>query len=126
MQIRRMFGYAVLLLSIPSIGCKDSSASDKQSSDNEPTEHRSKHSTSKSAEAHSAPSASQQAVQAPAHAALDSLFDGAPPAGSKLSTLHLGVPNGWESGEFGEVKTASKDGYAAIYDLPVFPPVTST
>jgi len=125
MRIEHLFGCALILLATQSAGCKDGNATTKSTSDDEPAEHRSKHATSKSAEARGAPSASQQSAAPPVRAALDSLFDGPPPQGSKLSTLHLGVPSGWESGEFGEVKTASKDGYAALYDLPVYPPETS-
>jgi hypothetical protein len=124
MQIKRAFGFLVLVAAAALAGCKDGGASQKSSSDDETSEHKAKRPTSKSAEVRGTASAVASAA-APAHATLDSLFDGAPPSGTKLSTLHLGIPSGWESGEFGEVKTASKDGYSAIYDLPVFPPETS-
>ncbi len=126
MQTKRAFGFLVLFAAAALAGCKDGGASQKSSSDDETSEHKAKRSTSKSAEARGTASAvASAAAPAPAHATLESLFDGAPPSGTKLSTLHLGIPSGWESGEFGEVKTASKDGYSAIYDLPVFPPETS-
>ncbi len=49
-------------------------------------------------------------------------FAGPSPQGIPRSGQKLGIPNGWQAGEFGEVRTANKDGYAAAYDLPQFPP----
>lgn len=49
-------------------------------------------------------------------------FDGAAPAGQRLSIGNIGIPAGWQGGEFGEVQTKDKSGYAAAYDLPVWPP----
>jgi hypothetical protein len=49
-------------------------------------------------------------------------FDGAAPDGQKQSVGSLGIPTGWQGGEFGEVQTKDKSGYAAAYDLPVWPP----
>jgi hypothetical protein len=52
-------------------------------------------------------------------------FAGPAPEGIKRSGQRLGVPTGWQTGEFGEVQTPSKDGYAALHDLPQFPPQLS-
>ncbi len=49
-------------------------------------------------------------------------FDGAAPEGQRLSIGNIGIPTGWQGGEFGEVQTKDKSGYAAAYDLPVWPP----
>ncbi len=47
-------------------------------------------------------------------------FDGAAPDGQKQSVGSLGIPAGWQGGEFGEVRTSDQSGDAAAYDLPVF------
>lgn len=75
-----------------------------------------------SAAVSAAPSA---AAAAPSDLPLAERFAAAAPAGIDKSAQRLGVPAGWSKGEFGEVKTENKDGYAAIYDLPQFPPEVS-
>ena len=50
---------------------------------------------------------------------------GPPPEGTKRSGQRLGIPKNWAGGSFGEVKTGKKDGYAALYDVPQFPPKLS-
>jgi hypothetical protein len=62
-----------------------------------------------------------RSVGAPAQAQGDR-FDGAAPDGQRLSIGNIGIPAGWQGGEFGEVQTKDKSGYAAAYDLPVWPP----
>jgi hypothetical protein len=57
-----------------------------------------------------------------AEAASADRFDGAAPDGQRQSVGSLGIPIGWQGGEFGEVQTKDKSGYAAAYDLPVWPP----
>jgi len=52
-------------------------------------------------------------------------FAGAAPQGIQRSNQRLGIPSGWKGGEFGDVQTANKDGFAALYDLPQFPPQLS-
>jgi hypothetical protein len=71
------------------------------------------------------PTATASAAATAADAPLGERFAGAAPPGIQRSGQKLGVPNGWQAGEFGEVKTANKDGYAALYDLPQFPPQLS-
>ncbi|APR79049.1 Hypothetical protein A7982_04396 [Minicystis rosea] len=39
-----------------------------------------------------------------------------------MSIGNIGIPAGWQGGEFGEVRTKDKSGYAAVYDLSVWPP----
>lgn len=69
--------------------------------------------------------ATASAAATAAAAPLAERFAGAAPQGIQRSVQKLGVPSGWQAGEFGEVKTANKDGYAALYDLPQFPPQLS-
>jgi hypothetical protein len=69
------------------------------------------------------PGATATASAAAAAAPLADRFSGPAPQGIQRSGQKLGVPGGWQAGEFGEVKTANKDGYAALYDLPQFPPL---
>lgn len=75
------------------------------------------------AKASAAATASATATAGPV--ALADRFAGPPPEGTKRSGQRLGIPKGWEAGSFGEVKTGKKDGYAALYDLPQFPPKLS-
>jgi hypothetical protein len=47
------------------------------------------------------------------------------PEGLKRSGQRLGIPSGWQGGEFGEVKAPNGDGLATLNDLPQFPPQLS-